>query len=95
MNATTVNFYTEMSNSIHLPGRSRRKANFLVVYAGRKCRMLYASQISPSLGGRRISVEEVPLSILNDSAVTKQLFSFRDGVTPEFIFMTGRMGNKL
>lgn len=86
------------------PDEAEGKLTLWVVYAGREVQEViyhgvYASQISPSLAGRRISlVEEVPLSILNDSryaAAARQLFSFRDGATPEFISLAERRGNKL
>lgn len=75
-----------------------------VVYAEREVQKIiyngvYASQISPSLVGVRISLaEEVPLAILNDRRyipAARQLFFVRDWVTPGFVSRLQQAGNKL
>ncbi len=65
-----------------------------VVYRG-----VYAGQFGPAQVGARILIaEEVPLCILNEPChrqAAARLFSSRDLVTPEFLFLLQRLGNRL
>ena len=65
-----------------------------VIYRG-----VYAGQFgSAQIGARILIAEEISLSILNEPChrqAAAQLFSSRDPVTPEFLFLLQRLGSRL